>query len=68
MIKFLSEPEYINNRNKVQSASLITNLLFSALVILLLLFVGQIFVKWLNAPSFSIITLGHSHCPGAYSI
>ncbi len=33
MIKFLSDPEYVNNRNKVQSASLITNILFSVLVV-----------------------------------
>ncbi len=50
MIKFLSEPEYVNNRNKIQSASLITNTLFSVLVICLLLFGGHIFVKWLNTP------------------
>jgi O-antigen/teichoic acid export membrane protein len=50
MIKFLSEPEYVNHRNKVQSASLITNMLFSALVICLLFFGGHIFADWLNTP------------------
>jgi len=50
MIKFLSEPEYVNNRNKIQSASLITNFLFSILVIILLFFGGHILVKWLNTP------------------
>ncbi len=50
MIKFLSEPEYVNNRNKIQSASLITNILFSILVINVLLFGGHIFAKWLNTP------------------
>jgi len=50
MIKFLSEPEYVNHRNKVQSASLITNMLFSGLVIVLLFFGGNIFASWLNAP------------------
>jgi len=50
MIKFLSEPEYVNHRNKVQSSSLITNILFSALVIGMLFFGGNIFAGWLNAP------------------
>jgi len=50
MIKFLSEPEYVNNRNKVQSASLATNILFSALIICLLFFGGRIFTYWLNSP------------------
>ncbi len=50
MIKFLSEPEYVNNRNKVQSASLATNILFSAFVIFLLFFGGRLFAIWLNAP------------------
>jgi lipopolysaccharide exporter len=50
MIKFLSEPEYVNNRNKIQSASLITNMLFSAIVICLLLFGGHICANWLNTP------------------
>ncbi len=50
MIKFLSEPEYVNNRNKIQSASLITNIVFSALVILLLFFGGHVLVYWLNTP------------------
>jgi lipopolysaccharide exporter len=50
MIKFLSEPEYVNHRNKIQSASLITNILFSTLVIGLLFLGGHIFAKWLNTP------------------
>jgi lipopolysaccharide exporter len=50
MIKFLSEPEYVNHRNKVQSSSLITNILFSALVIGMLFFGGNIFAGWLNTP------------------
>jgi lipopolysaccharide exporter len=50
MIKFLSEPEYVNHRNKVQSSSLITNIMFSGLVIILLFFGGNIFAGWLNAP------------------
>ena len=50
MIKFLSEPEYVNHRNKVQSSSLITNILFSVLVIILLFFCGNIFAGWLQAP------------------
>jgi lipopolysaccharide exporter len=59
MIKFLSEPEYVNHRNKVQSASLFTNILFSALVIGLLFFGGHIFAGWLNAPELdSLFRLG----------
>jgi lipopolysaccharide exporter len=50
MIKFLSEPEYVTNRNKIQSASLITNILFSALSIVILFFGGHLLVKWLNTP------------------
>ncbi len=50
MIKFLSEPEYVNNRNKIQSASLITNILFSLICLFFIFFGGHIFVKWLNTP------------------
>ncbi len=50
MIKFLSEPEYVNNRNKIQSASLITNILFSAIVIVVLFFGNPICTKWLKTP------------------
>lgn len=50
MIKFLSEPEYVNNRNKIQSASLVTNILFSVLVICLLVFLGSLLSTWLNTP------------------
>jgi lipopolysaccharide exporter len=50
MIKFLSEPEYVNNKNKVQSASLLTNILFSLLVIVLLLLGGHIFTNLLKTP------------------
>ena len=50
MIKFLSEPEYVNNRNKIQSASLITNMLFSVIVICLLLFGGPTCANMLNMP------------------
>jgi lipopolysaccharide exporter len=50
MIKFLSEPEYVNNRNKIQSASLITNILFSVFVICLLFFAGHMLANWLNTP------------------
>ena len=50
MIKFLSEPEYVNNRNKVQSASLVMNILFSVFVIMLLVAGGKFFSGWLHAP------------------
>lgn len=50
MIKFLSEPEYVNNRNQIQSASLLMNMVFSLLAILCILFGGRILVLWLNSP------------------
>ena len=50
MIKFLSEPEYVNHRNKIQSASLITNIFFSLLVIGLLFFGGHIIRKLAQYP------------------
>jgi O-antigen/teichoic acid export membrane protein len=50
MIKFLSEPDYINDRNKVQSSSLFTNTVFSALVIILILSFGRPFCSWLHTP------------------
>lgn len=50
MIKFLSEPEYVNNRNKIQSASLLTNIAFSLLSIFCILAGGHLLVKWLNSP------------------
>ncbi|MBS1598145.1 MAG: oligosaccharide flippase family protein [Bacteroidetes bacterium] len=50
MIKFLSEPEYVNNRNKIQSVSLITNIAFSILVILLIVFGGRALSRLLNTP------------------
>jgi len=50
MIKFLSEPEYVNQRNKVQSVSLLTNIGFSVLVILFILFAGRAFSQWLHTP------------------
>jgi lipopolysaccharide exporter len=50
MIKFLSDPDYVNNRNKVQSASLAMNILFSFIVIVLLVAGGKFFAGWLHAP------------------
>ena len=59
MIKFLSEPEYVNNRNKVQSASLITNILFSVDCHMSAFFWRHIFAKWLNTPELqSLFQLG----------
>ena len=51
MIKFLSEPEFVNHRNKIQSSSLITNILFSALIICMLFFCGNALAVWMNAPA-----------------
>jgi lipopolysaccharide exporter len=59
MIKFLSEPEYVNHRNKVQSASLLINVVFSILVMGLLFSGGHIFSEWLNSPElFPLFRLG----------
>jgi lipopolysaccharide exporter len=59
MIKFLSEPEYVNHRNKVQSASLITNIFFSVVIIIILFTVGRQLCSWLNAPElFPLFQLG----------
>ncbi len=49
MIKFLSEPEYNNEKNKVQSVSFITNVAFSLIIILFIIFLGQAFCNWLNS-------------------
>ncbi|HZK63591.1 MAG TPA: oligosaccharide flippase family protein [Puia sp.] len=49
-IKFLSEPEYINDRNKIQTASLIINIAFSVLAIGVVFFGGHLIVNWLNTP------------------
>jgi len=50
MIKFLSESEYVNQRNKVQSVSLFWNICFSLLIILLIIFGGRAFSGLLHAP------------------
>jgi len=50
MIKFLSEPEYSEQKNKVQSVALLINFSFSALAILLIIFLGKSFCNWLNFP------------------
>jgi len=50
MVKFLSEPEYANDKNKVQSSSLFTNIAFSLLIILLIALFGRPFCDWLQSP------------------
>lgn len=50
MIKFLSEPEYADESNKVQSSSLFTNIVFSLLVILLIVLFGKPFSALLHTP------------------
>ncbi len=61
MIKFLSEPEYVNHRNKVQSSSLITNILFSAVVICMLFFGGNIFADLVERPrTLSFVSIRHT--------
>lgn len=59
MIKFLSEPGYVNHRNKVQSSSLISNILFSTIVVGLLFFGGRFFAGLLNVPElYQLFQLG----------
>ena len=50
MIKFLSEPEYLEESNKVQSSSLFTNMVFSLLVVMLIVFFGKQFSLLLHTP------------------
>jgi lipopolysaccharide exporter len=50
MIKFLSEPEYNQEKNKVQSVALLTNIAFSIIVIVLIIFLGKPFCNWLSFP------------------
>ena len=49
-IKFLSEPDYLNAPNKVQTASLLINSGFSFIVICMLFFGGHTLAMWLNTP------------------
>jgi lipopolysaccharide exporter len=51
MIKFLSEPQYVSNKNVVQSSTLFVNVLFSTLTILLIVFFGKAFCTWLHSPN-----------------
>ena len=50
MIKFLSEPEYAGQKNKVQSVALLINFGFSALSILFIIFLGKLLCAWLSTP------------------
>jgi lipopolysaccharide exporter len=50
MIKFLSEPGYAEQKNKVQSVALLINFGFSAFAILLIIFLGRPLCNWLNFP------------------
>jgi lipopolysaccharide exporter len=50
MIKFLSEPEYLDQSNKVQSSSLFTNIVFSLIIILLIVLFGKLFSGLLHTP------------------
>jgi O-antigen/teichoic acid export membrane protein len=50
MIKFLSEPEYAAQKNKVQSVALLINFGFSALSILFIIFLGNLLCTWLSSP------------------
>ena len=50
MIKFLSEPEYAEQKNKVQSVALLINFGFSVLSILFIIFLGKLLCVWLSSP------------------
>ena len=50
MIKFLGEPEYADQKNKVQSVALLTNIGFSVFAILFIIFIGKPFCHWLSSP------------------
>ena len=50
MIKFLSDPQYMNQKNKVQTSTLFANIIFSLLIILLILFFGGSFSRSLKLP------------------
>ncbi|MFI5152015.1 MAG: oligosaccharide flippase family protein [Chitinophagales bacterium] len=49
-IKFLGEPEYANQKNKIQTSSLLINIAFSLLIILLIIFGGRTISRWLHTP------------------
>jgi len=49
MIKFLSEPQYKDQKNKVQTSSLITNISFTIIVVALIIAFGGIFSRALNS-------------------
>lgn len=49
-IKFLGLPEYVNNKNEIQFASLVINVIFSAISILVLLVLGTAIAGWLKSP------------------
>jgi lipopolysaccharide exporter len=50
MIKFLSDPQYLSQKNKVQTSTLFANAIFSFVIILLILCFGAGFSKSLNSP------------------
>jgi lipopolysaccharide exporter len=50
MIKFLSEPEYQDQKNKVQSSSLITNIVFTLVIVFSILCFGAFFSTFLKSP------------------
>ncbi len=50
MIKFLSEPAYQDQKNKVQSSSLITNIIFTLIIVTLILCFGAVFSTFLKSP------------------
>ena len=71
-IKFLGEPEYADQKNKIQTSSLLTNIAFSLIVILLIIFAGKTIARLMHTPQLYelclwgilivIILIPSSHC------
>src|SRR5688572_32298833 len=56
-IKFLSMPEYAQNKTAVQSASLLINIIFSIICLLLVLILNNQIAEWLKAPQLASMLL-----------
>jgi O-antigen/teichoic acid export membrane protein len=72
MIKFLSVPEYANQKDQVQSTALIINIGFSLIAIFVFIFLGSLISTFLKAPYlyelllwntiFIILLIPFNHC------
>lgn len=50
MVKFIHRPDFVNHRSEIQSASLMINMVFTAVVILLVLITGKFIAVKLQSP------------------